>query len=116
MLIGISISTLIGFTQGFFIAFLRVRAIVLTVGTLMLLRGISLVVAEEKTVMLTDFRVPDFITTKMLMYFSPASLMVIFIFILVGIFMRYTKYGREIYAIGGARKESLAAGVQLKRP
>ena len=116
MLIGISISTLIGFTQGFFIAFLRVRAIVLTVGTLMLLRGISLVVAEEKTVMLTDFRVPDFITTKMLMYFSPASLMVIFIFILVGIFMRYTKYGREIYAIGGARKESLAAGVPLKRP
>ena len=116
MLIGISISTLIGFTQGFFIAFLRVRAIVLTVGTLMLLRGISLVVAQEKTVMLTDFRVPDFITTKMLMYFSPASFMVIFIFILVGIFMRYTKYGREIYAIGGARKESLAAGVPLKRP
>ena len=116
MLIGISISTLIGFTQGFFIAFLRVRAIVLTVGTLMLLRGISLVVAQEKTVMLTDFRVPDFITTKMLVYFSPASLMVIFIFILVGIFMGYTKYGREIYAIGGARKESLAAGVPLKRP
>ena len=116
MLIGISISTLIGFTQGFFIAFLKVRAIVLTVGTLMLLRGISLVVAQEKTVMLTDFRVPDFITTKVLMYFSPASLMVIFIFILVGIFMRYTKYGREIYAIGGARKESLAAGVPLKRP
>tara|TARA_B110000438_G_scaffold75101_1_gene75177 strand:+ start:5469 stop:6515 length:1047 start_codon:yes stop_codon:yes gene_type:complete len=116
MLIGISISTLIGFTQGFFIAFLRVRAIVLTVGTLMLLRGISLVVAEEKTVMLTDFRVPDFITTKFLMYFSPASIMVIFVFILVGIFMRFTKYGREIYAIGGARKESLAAGVPLKRP
>ena len=116
MLIGISISTLIGFTQGFFIAFLRVRAIVLTVGTLMLLRGISLVVAQEKTVMLTDFRVPDFITTKMLAYFSPDSLMVIFIFILVGIFMGYTKYGREIYAIGGARKESLAAGVPLKRP
>ena len=116
MLIGISISTLIGFTQGFFIAFLRVRAIVLTVGTLMLLRGISLVVAEEKTVMLTDFRVPDFITTKMLMYFSPASIMVIFVFIMVGIFMRFTKYGREIYAIGGARKESLAAGVPLRRP
>ena len=82
----------------------------------MLLRGISLVVAEEKTVMLTDFRVPDFITTKFFMYFSPASIMVIFVFILVGIFMRFTKYGREIYAIGGARKESLAAGVPIKRP
>jgi len=116
IVIGLFISTGIGFIQGFFIAYLRVRAIVLTVGTLMLLRGISLVVAEEKTVMLTDFRVPDFITTKFFMYFSPASIMVIFVFILVGIFMRFTKYGREIYAIGGARKESLAAGVPIKRP
>ena len=30
--------------------------------------------------------------------------------------MNFTKYGREIYAIGGARKEALAAGISLKRP
>ena len=116
MLIGLSVSTLIGAIQGFVIAFIRIRAIVITVGTLMLLRGVALLIAEEKTVMLTDFRVPDFITTKVLMYFSPASLTVIFIFICVGIFMRYTKYGREIYAIGGARKEALTAGIPLRRP
>ena len=114
--VGVFIATLIGAIQGYFIAYLRVRAIVLTVGTLMLLRGVALFAAEEKTVMLTDFRVPDFIQTKVLVFFSPASLTVITMFILVGIFMRFTKYGREIYAIGGARKEALAAGVSLKRP
>ena len=88
ILIGLSISTLIGATQGFVIAFIRIRAIVITVGTLMLLRGIALLIAEEKTVMLTDFRVPDFITTKFLMYFSPASITVIFVFICVGILIR----------------------------
>jgi ribose/xylose/arabinose/galactoside ABC-type transport system permease subunit len=82
----------------------------------MLLRGVALFAAEEKTVMLTDFRVPDFISTKMLGYFSPASLLVIAMFILVALFMNFTKYGREIYAIGGARKEAVAAGVSLKRP
>jgi ribose/xylose/arabinose/galactoside ABC-type transport system permease subunit len=82
----------------------------------MLLRGVALFAAQEKTVMLTDFRVPDFISTKMFVYFSPASLLVIAIFILVGLFMTYTRYGREIYAIGGARKEAVAAGVNLKRP
>ncbi len=105
ILIGLSISTLIGATQGFVIAFIRIS-----------LRGVALLIAEEKTVMLTDFRVPDFITTKFLMYFSPASITVIFVFICVGIFMRYTKYGREIYAIGGARKEALTAGIPLRRP
>ena len=116
LLIAVAVSTIICLIQGYFIAYLRIRAIVLTVGTLMLLRGISLFVAEEKTVMLTDFRIPDFITTKVLWYFSPASLTVIAMFVLVGLFMNFTKYGREIYAIGGARKEALAAGISLKRP
>jgi ribose/xylose/arabinose/galactoside ABC-type transport system permease subunit len=116
LLIAVTVSTIIGLIQGYFIAYLRIRAIVLTVGTLMLLRGISLFVAEEKTVMLTDFRIPDFISTKVLWYFSPASLTVIAMFVLVALFMNFTKYGREIYAIGGARKEALAAGISLKRP
>ena len=83
-LIAIGIAGMIGLIQGYFIAYLRIRAIVLTVGTLMLLRGVALFAAEEKTVMLTDFTVPDFITTKMLVYFSPASLLVILMFVLVG--------------------------------
>ncbi|MEZ7812564.1 MAG: ABC transporter permease [Paracoccaceae bacterium] len=116
LLIALVISTIIGAIQGYFIAYLRVRAIVLTVGTLMLLRGVALFAAEEKTVMLTDFRAPDFISIKLLGYFSPASLLVIVMFVLVGSFMHYTRYGREIYAIGGARKEALASGIDLKRP
>ncbi len=116
LIFALVISTSIGAIQGYFIAYLRIRAIVLTVGTLMLLRGVALFAAEEKTVMLTDFRIPDFISTKMLVYFSPASLLVIGIFIVVGLFMTYTRYGREIYAIGGARKEALASGISLQRP
>lgn len=116
LLIALVVSTTIGVIQGYFIAYLRVRAIVLTVGTLMLLRGVALYAAEEKTVMLTDFRIPDFISTKMLGYFSPASILVIAMFVVVGLFMTYTRYGREIYAIGGARKEALAAGISLRRP
>lgn len=116
LLLALAISTSIGVVQGYFIAYLRIRAIVLTVGTLMLLRGVALFAAEEKTVMLTDFRIPDFISTRMLAYFSPASLLVVFMFVLVGLFMTYTRFGREIYAIGGARKEALASGIPLRRP
>lgn len=115
-LIAIGVATLVGLIQGYFIAYLRIRAIVLTVGTLMLLRGVALFAAEEKTVMLTDFTVPDFISEKMFVYFSPASLLVIAVFVLVALFTNYTRYGREIYAIGGARKEALASGIDLKRP
>lgn len=116
ILIALAVATSIGLIQGFFIAYLKVRAIVLTVGTLMLLRGITLFAADEKTVMLTDFDIPDFIQEKIFYIFSPASFLVLGIFVLVALFMRYTKYGREVYAIGGARKEAVASGVSLKRP
>ena len=116
IMLGVVCATLIGATQGYLIAYLKVRAIVLTVGTLMLLRGVSLFAADERTVMLTDFTVTDFIQTKMGVFFSPASILVIVLCIVVGLFMSYTKYGREIYAIGGARKEAVASGVSLNRP
>jgi len=116
ILIALALATTIGLIQGFFIAYLKVRAIVLTVGTLMLLRGITLFAADEKTVMLTDFDIPDFIQEKIFYIFSPASFLVLGLFLLVALFMRYTKYGREVYAIGGARKEAVASGVSLKRP
>ena len=105
LLIALVVSTTIGMIQGYFIAYLRVRAIVLTVGTLMLLRGVALFAAEEKTVMLTDFRVPDFISTKMLGYFSPASLLVILMFILVALFINYTKFGRCLLYTSDAADE-----------
>ena len=37
-------------------------------------------------------------------------------FAVVGVFLAYVKYGREIHAIGGGRDEALAAGVPLLRP
>ena len=37
-------------------------------------------------------------------------------FVLLGLFLAYTRYGREIYAIGGAREEARAAGVPRLRP
>ena len=81
ILIALALATTIGLIQGFFIAYLKVRAIVLTVGTLMLLRGITLFAADEKTVMLTDFDIPDFIQEKIFYIFSPASFLVLGLFV-----------------------------------
>ncbi len=115
ILIGVGVATLLGALQGFLIQWLRISAIVFTVGTLMLLRGVSLLVANEQTVVLRDFAFGDFLKTRWWI-FSPTSITVVFVFIIIGIFLTYHRYGREIYAIGGARKEALSAGVPLTRP
>ncbi len=121
LIIGVIIATAIGALQGFFIRILNISAIVFTVGTLMLLRGVSLFVAEEQTVVLRNFEFGDFLKSRITigeteLLFSPASLIALSVFVVVGIFLVYHKWAREIYAIGGARREAVAAGVPLTRP
>ena len=113
--IGLGVSLAIGIAQGYVIARLRIQAIVLTIGSLVFFRGLSLIVAGERTVSLTQFEASDFIEKRMFL-FSPASLLVLSLFLAAGVFLKFNRFAREIYAVGGARREALAAGVPLIRP
>jgi ribose/xylose/arabinose/galactoside ABC-type transport system permease subunit len=115
IILAVALAICLGALQGFLIAVLRIQAIVFTIGSLVFLRGVSLLVAGNKTVALKDFDASDFVQTR-LFVFSPASIAAISVLVLLGLFLKYHVYGREIFAIGGARNEALAAGVPLRRP
>ena len=49
--------------------------------------------------------------------FSWSSVVALAVYVAMdGLFLAYTRWGREIYAIGGARNEAIAAGVPRIRP
>jgi len=121
IVIGVGVATAFGALQGYVIALLRISAIVFTIGTLMLLRGVSLFVANEQTVVLREFAFGDWLKDRIVigdveLILSPASVMALVVFVAIGLFLMYHQWGREIYAIGGARREAMAAGVPLTRP
>ncbi|MEL6148006.1 MAG: ABC transporter permease, partial [Chloroflexota bacterium] len=121
IIIGVGLATAFGAFQGYLIRILNISAIVFTIGTLMLLRGLSLFIAQERTVTLTEFEFGSWLKDRIAigefeLFFSPASVLAVIIFVLVGLFLMYHKWAREIYAIGGARREATAAGVPLTRP
>ncbi|QXZ76550.1 ABC transporter permease (plasmid) [Rhizobium sp. AB2/73] len=106
-----------GIAQGFAIARLQISSLVFTLGTFIGMRGVAYIVSNEKTLTLamTNLKLASMLRERILI-FSPFSILMIAVLIAVGLFLRYTRYGREIYAIGGARKESQAAGVPQTRP
>jgi ribose transport system permease protein len=57
----------------------------------------------------TDFFALD------LLFVTPLSIIGILILVGLGIFLSRTRWGRELYALGGARQEAIAAGVRYKR-
>jgi ribose/xylose/arabinose/galactoside ABC-type transport system permease subunit len=65
--------------------------------------------------MLTNFEITDPLLLRFWV-FSWSSIVALIVFVLAGLFLAYTRWGREIYAIGGARNEAIAAGVPRVRP
>lgn len=106
-----------GAAQGFTIARLGINSLVFTIGTLIALSGLAYVISNEQSVLidLNDLGLSDTITNR-IWIFSPFSLTTIAAFVLVGAFLAVTRWGREIYAIGGGRNEARAAGVSTMRP
>jgi ribose/xylose/arabinose/galactoside ABC-type transport system permease subunit len=113
--IAVAMGAVIGSLQGWVIARLAINSLVLTVGTLILLRGVTYLASDNKPSQLADFTVSDPLIARHGI-FSVSSITALIVFVLLGLFLAYTRYGREIYAIGGAREEARAAGVPRLRP
>jgi ribose transport system permease protein len=104
-----------GAAQGYLIHRLKIQSLVFTLGTLIALGGLAFVISGENTVVMEDLAIAD-VVRRQLWIFSPFSIVTIVVFIAVGLFLTYTRFGREVYAIGGGRQESEAAGVPVVRP
>lgn len=115
LLIAIALGATIGALQGGLIARLGISSLVLTVGTLILLRGLTYVFSDNAPTQLTNFEVSDPLFVRYWV-FSASSIIAVAIFVGMGLFLAYTRYGREVYAIGGGRAEAVAAGVSRIRP
>jgi ribose/xylose/arabinose/galactoside ABC-type transport system permease subunit len=104
----------IGLINGLLVVKLKLNAFITTLAVLILLRGVTLGITNGQTL----FDLPDSFlylgTAKWLGV--PVSIWISgFLFLIAGLFMRYHRIGRAIYAIGGNTEAARVAGVQVTR-
>jgi len=109
------VGTAFGAIQGTVIGKLGINSLVFTIGTLILLRGATHLLSGSAPIMIENFEITDPLLERYWI-FSLSSLVAILAFIVAGLFLTYTRWGREIFAIGGARNEAIAAGVPRVMP
>jgi ribose/xylose/arabinose/galactoside ABC-type transport system permease subunit len=105
---------LVGLINGFLIVKLRLNAFIVTLAMLILLRGVQLGTTNGKTL----FDLPDGY-----LYLGsgkwagvPVSIWIAGILYLVfGLFLRYHRLGRALYAIGGNAEAARVAGIRVER-
>ncbi|MCX5571863.1 ABC transporter permease [Kaistia sp. K-TC2] len=98
---------------GALVAYLRIPSIVVTLGMLSVLKGglISVTAGAWITNLPEDYLISQF---RLLGVPSPVWFMVI-LTALVAFWMRYSGFGRTIYAIGGNVEAARVAGIQVER-
>ncbi len=113
---GLGIGLLLGCINGFIIAVLKVPPIVATLGTLSIFRGIDYVIAGPDQVPLAGL--PEGFTR-----IARADILGIPVFVLVTIavvvigslYLRSTRFGRQVYAVGSNPEAAAILGIPSRR-
>lgn len=109
-----AVGALVGAVNGFLVVRLRLNAFIVTLAMLILLRGVTLGITNGKTL----FELPaSFLylgTAKWLTV--PVSIWIAgLLYLLFGLFLRYHRVGRALYAIGGNPDAARVAGIRVER-
>ena len=115
LLVGLAVGLVIGVVQAFIVWQVKLHSVVITIGTSTALIGLALILSGTSTVVSPDLELSTLVQQR-LFIFSPGSLLAVGLFALVGAMLAMTKWGVEIRAFGGGRREAVAAGVSQWRP
>jgi simple sugar transport system permease protein len=114
ILVVVGIGLAVGIFNGFMIVKLKFNAFIFTLAMLILLAGLQQGIVSGRTI----YDMPaSFIYLGSAYWFGfPVSAWVTgFVFLVAGLFLRYHRVGRAVYAIGGNLEAARAAGIKVDR-
>lgn len=113
VLAGLAVGVAVGAFNGFFVAFLRLPSIVVTLSTMFLLHGVTLLllpdpggsVAQTLTRLLTGAAIDGLL---------PSSAVVVACSLVLWLVVKSTRFGTAMYAVGSDLEASHAVGIQVR--
>lgn len=111
---GLVAGALIGAGNGVLIAYLRVNALIATLATMLIVRGLAFIVSHGQAVGIDDDSFINFGDARL--FGLPLPILVTAgCFIVFGVLLNHTVFGRNTLAIGGNPEAARLAGVRVER-
>ena len=126
LLIGI----VFGLAQGFCIAYLDIQPFIITMAGLFFARGMTAVISKEQVSIVSDklftflssYKVElpfgGYVNKKGILqmpYIRVSVLEALIVVVIIFLMLRYTKFGRSLYAIGGNQQSATLMGLDVKK-
>ena len=112
--LGIAVGGAVGAFNGFFVAFLGLQPIVVTLSSMFLIRGVTVLVLDSPGGGVPD-AFKNFFTGAVIPNFLPAALLVIAAAAIVWLLIKGTRFGIGIYAVGSDEDAARSAGIAVRR-
>lgn len=111
-LVGIAIGMAIGAFNGFFVAVLRLQPIVVTLSTMFIVQGLTLLVMDQPGGFIAP-SIGNFYMGDAIPQFLPMSVVVIGFAALFWAWLKRTPYGLGLYAVGSDADAAEASGISV---
>lgn len=100
--------TAIGLLNGFLVTVVRVNSLITSLGTLAIFRGLAKILSNGQTLRIEGFK---FMSEDWLGIPIPVYIMLA-VALVLGFLLRYTVYGRNLYAIGANKEAARLVGIR----
>lgn len=122
--------TVFGFLQGYLISYLKIQPFIVTLGGMFFCRGLTAMISVEQIAILSN---KTFMTMakmniflpfgavvnkrgiKLYPFISPSVVIALVTLLVVWYILKYTKFGRSVFAVGGSEQSALLMGLNVRR-
>ncbi len=116
----LAVALLIGLVQGLLITRLNLQSFIVTLGGMLLLRGVSQTVVQGGTLGFGESKFPDMANNGLFMLngnpLLPYPVLIFLVVVVAAAYvLHFTVFGRYVYAIGGNRDAAAYSGINVKR-
>jgi len=123
------VGVIFGLVQGFLVSYMKIQPFIVTLAGMFFARGMTAIISTDM-ISIKNETFLSWAQAKMYMpfggytnkkgiivnpYIYPSVLIALIILVLVFFMLKYTKFGRSIYAIGGNEQSALLMGLNVRR-
>jgi len=109
---GIAIGAVVGAFNGFFVAVLRLQSIVVTLSTMFIVTGITLLTMDKPGGVVPE-GFTRFFTGNAIEGVLPAPILILAAVVVLWVAIKHTRFGTALYAVGGDQDAAAYAGINV---
>ena len=129
MVLVLAIGLVFGLAQGFCVAYLKIQPFIVTMAGMFFARGMTAVLCTDQVSIVSDPLFTELSSTKInipfggyvnkkgvfqVPYIRASVVVALLIVVLIFLMLRYTRFGRSLYAVGGNQQSAALMGLNVK--